>query len=103
MPLDFDSIQELEIHRAHFSPTTLYLSVSESITHSALRYVEPARQSVPPRSKQLIARIQKMVVRILPAFASGRFCTNRQKSVFGKSVDSLGHWATGCSSAAFTL
>jgi len=37
MPLDFDSIQELEIHRAHFSPTTLYLSVSESITHSARR------------------------------------------------------------------
>ncbi len=34
MPLDFDSISELEIYRGHFRPATLYLSVSESITHT---------------------------------------------------------------------
>jgi len=44
-----------------------------------------------------------MVARILIAFASGKFFTNRLGTVFAKSVDSLGHWATGCSSAAFTL
>jgi hypothetical protein len=36
MPLGFDSIEELAIHRANFSPTTLDISASESITRTAL-------------------------------------------------------------------
>jgi hypothetical protein len=44
-----------------------------------------------PRSKQFTARIQKIVTRILIAFASGKFSTNRLGSVPTESVDYLKH------------
>jgi hypothetical protein len=36
--------------------------------------------------------VQKFLIEFADAFASGKFRTNPQKSVFGKSVDYLNRW-----------
>ena len=88
MPLGFDSISELEIHRGYFGrPLSTLAYESQS------RIPRAVTENLPPRHarNQFTACIQKMVARILIAFASGKFFTNRLGTVFAKSVDFLNH------------
>src|SRR5438552_12294684 len=99
MPLGFDSISELEIHRGYFGrPLSILAYESQS------RIPRAVTENLPPRHarNQFTACIQKMVARILIAFASGKFFTNRLGTVFAKSVDCLNSAVDYAASADFT-